>query len=152
MNRPVNRITPRLDAQHYQTFQIKAPISTHFVERPCDGTGVNCQAAEHGWKMTLDLKTELGQRQARYIKYDSGRRYEIAEQKDGMVTLVFPGGQPCFATHRVRIDRPEIYAVRGGDFRGNPTGAVTRVHKKPEFWVEEFALNQQKLSDIQKKG
>lgn len=150
--RPVNRITPRLGAEHYQTFQIKAPKDTHFRVVPCDGVPGRCDASERGWKMTIDLNTDLGKQQARYIKHQSGRRYEIAEQKDGMVTLVFPGGQPCFATHRVRNDRPEVYAVRGGDFRGNPTRAITRVHKKPEFWVEEFALNQEKISDIQKKG
>lgn len=150
--RDMNRIVPRIDAQHYQTFQIAAPVATHWRKVPCDGLPGNCHAAEHGWKMTLDLNTGLGQQQARYIKYQSGRRYEIAEQKDGMVTLVFPGGQPCFATHRVRTDRPETYAVKGGDFRGNPLNSVTRVHKKPEFWVEEFAQNQDRIAEIQKRG
>ncbi len=141
-----------LDSRFYQTFQVKAPLATHWVERPCDGTGVNCKAAEFGWKMVLDLKTDLGQQQARYIKYQSGRKYEIADQNNGMVTLVFPGGQPCFATHRVRIERPEIFAVRSGDRRGNPLGIRPRVHTKAEHWVEEFAENQSRLADIQKKG
>ncbi len=148
----INRITPQLGAEAYQTFQMNAPLSTHWVERACDGKGVNCKAAENGWKMHLDLKTDLGQAQARYIKHDSGRRYEIADQKDGVVTLVFPGGQPCFARHRVRLDRPENYLVKGGDFRGNPTGRQTRVHTNAEHWVEEFAENQARIADARKKG
>lgn len=150
--RPVNRITPQVEARFYQTFQIKAPTGTHWRRVPCDGSGVNCRAAEFGWKMTIDLNTELGQRQARYIKYESGRRFEIAEQKDGMVTLIFPGGQPCFNVHQVRTDRPEVYAVKGGDHRGNPLKTPTRVHKKPEFWVEEFAENQDRIARVQQKG
>lgn len=152
MKPSLNRITPRLGAENYQTFQISAPLNTHFRVVPCDGLPGRCDASERGWKMVLDLNSELGQRQARYIKYQSGRKYEIAEQRDGMVTLVFSGGQPCFATHRVRIDRPEIFAVKPGDFRGNPTRGVTRVHKKPEFWVEEFAENQDRIRSIQEKG
>lgn len=147
-----NPFTPRLGAENYQTFQIKAPLSTHFKVVPCDGLPGRCKQAELGWKMVIDLNTQLGQQQARYIKHQSGRRYEVAEQKDGIVTLVFPGGQPCFATHRVRVERPEIFAVKGGDRRGNPTRALTRVHKKPEFWVEEFAENQDRIRSIQEKG
>ena len=149
---PLNRIVPAIGPEAYQTFQVTAPLSTHWQERPCDGKGVDCDAAERGWKMVIDLNTSLGREQARYIKQQSGRKYEIAEQKDGVVTLVFPGGQPCFARHRVRIDRPETYLVRGGDFRGNPTGRKTRVHTKPEHWVEEFALNQDRIAEARKKG
>lgn len=148
--RELNRPENRLDARHYQTFQIKAPLDTHWEKVPCDAT--NCKAAESGWKMVIDLNTDLGVQQARYIKHQSGRRYEIADQRDGMVTLIFPGGQPCFAVHRRRIDREEVYAVKGGDHRGNPLKTVTRVHKKPEFWVEEFAENQDRIAEIQKRG
>lgn len=155
MKRPVSRPwadTMKVGPQHYQTFQITAPVKTHWREVPCDGRPGGCKAAENGWKMQIDLNTELGKNQARYIKYQSGRRFEIVEQNNGMVTLHFPGGQPCFARHRVRTDRPENYLVKGGDFRGNPLGKAPRVHTKPEHWVEEFAENQARIAEVRQKG
>lgn len=148
--RPANRITPRMDPRYVQTFQVTAPKSTHTKPATCED--VECKAYANGWKMVLDLGTELGQRQAHYIKYSSGRSYRVESQQDGLVTLVFRAGQPCFAEHRVRTDRPEVYRVKGGDYRGNPLRTPTRTHKKPEFWVEEFAENQDRIAEAQKRG
>lgn len=133
-----------------QTYQIAAPVSTHWRRATC--AEVNCQAAERGWQMVLDLTTELGQKQARYIKHQSGRRYEIADQRDGLVTLIFRGGQECFAEHKVRTDRPEIYRVRPGDRRGNTTGQPARVHTKPEHWIEDFQENSARLNQLAERG
>lgn len=146
----VSRIAPGVGAEHYQTFQISAPKSTHTRRATCGE--VECQQYLRGWRMRLDLNTELGQKQAYYIKHHSGRSFEITGQENGMVDLEFRGQQDCFQEHRVPNDRPEIYRVKGGDFRGNPLRTLTRVHKKPEFWVEEFAENQQKIADAVKKG
>lgn len=148
--RPVNRIEPKLPASAMQTYVIDAPLSTHFRRATC--AEVNCRAAENGWKMTLDLTTDLGKRQARYIKYSSGRRYEVAEQRDGLVTLVFPGGQECFSAHQVRLDRLERFLVKGGDHRGNPRGQQTRVHTKPEHWIEDFQENTDRLNRLSERG
>lgn len=148
--RPINRATPRLAPEHMQTFAIDAPAQTHF--RPATCAEVSCDKAERGWLMKLDLATDLGQRQARYIKHDSGRRYEIVDQRDGLVTLKFPGGQECFEQHRVRTGRPERYLVKGGDFRGNPRGQQARVHTKPEFWIEEFQENTDRLNRLAERG
>lgn len=139
-----------LGPEMYQTFQVTSPISTH--TRPASCEEVECPHYLRGWRMQIDLGTELGKQQARYIKYDSGRSYTIESQGDGLVNLRFDANQPCFQQHRARLDRPEIYRVKGGDQRGNPTGALTRVHKKPEFWVEEFAENQDRLKTIIEKG
>jgi hypothetical protein len=146
----VNRITPGLPADLMQTYEIKAPKSTHWRTATC--AEVDCEAAERGWKMVLDLTTDLGQRQARYIKHHSGRRFEIADQRDGLVTLIFRGGQECFQEHRVRTDRPEIYQVRPGDFRGNPSGRPVRVHTKPEHWIEDFQENTARLTQLAERG
>lgn len=150
MKRPVTRPTPRLGAEHMQTFAISAPIGTHTRRATCEE--VLCRAAANGWRMKLDLTTELGQRQARYIKHDSGRRFEVVDQRDGLVTLHFPAGQECFAEHRVRTDRPETYLVKGGDYRGNPRGTTTRVHTKPEHWIEEFQENSSRLNQLAERG
>lgn len=150
MSRPVNRVTPKLGAEHMQTFAIEAPAATHWRRATCEEVG--CRAAENGWRMQLDLTTDLGLAQARYIKHSSGRRYEVAEQRDGLVTLIFPGGQECFQAHQVRTGRPEKYLVKGGDFRGNPRGQQARVHTKPEFWVEEFQENSARLNQLAERG
>ncbi len=144
------RIEPKLPAHAMQTFQIVAPESTHWRKASCEE--VECQAYKNGWRMRVDLQTPLGQAQARYIKHDSGRKYKIIGQQDGIVELEFAPNQPCFSEHRVRTDRPEVYRVKGGDFRGNPLKTLTRVHKKPEFWVEEFAENQDRLKTQIERG
>lgn len=148
--RKTNRITPGLPADLMQTYQISAPKNTHWRTATC--AEVDCQHAERGWKMILDLTTDLGQRQARYIKHESGRQYDIVEQRDGLVTLIFRGGQECFQEHKVRTDAPEKFLVRGGDFRGNPRGQKTRVHTKPEHWVEDFQENTARLTQLAERG
>lgn len=150
MKRPLNRINSRMPANAMQTFQVTAPISTHTRVATCEE--VECAQYARGWKMRIDLNTELGQKQAWYIKNHAGRSYKKVGAQDGLVDLEFAPNQPCFAEHRVRIDRPEIYRVKGGDYRGNPLRTPTRVHKKPEFWVEEFAINQDRLKTQMERG
>lgn len=139
----------RLGAQAYQTFQIVTPKDTHTVPATCEE--VECDQYARGWMMKVDLGTELGQRQAHYIKYTAGRAYTY-EQRDGLVTFTFRSGQPCFQEHRKGIERDPLFRVKGGDRRGNPLRIPTRTHKKPEFWVEEFAENQQTIADAIEKG
>lgn len=148
--RPVNRVAPRLPARNMQTFQVVAPKSTHTRKATCEE--VECAQYGRGWRMKLDLNSDLGQQQAYYIKHHSGRSYKVVGQENGLVELEFKDGQPCFQEHRVRNDLPEVYRVKGGDYRGNPLKTPTRVHKKPEFWVEEFALNQERIADVQRQG
>ena len=151
MNRPTNFVIPALDASLMQTYKIDAPIKTHFREVPCDST--NCDMAERGWTMDIDLNTPLGQAQARYIKRESGRKFTHEEIGPGMVRLTFASGQPCFRTHRVRNhDVLEKYLVKGGDHRGNPRGTPTRVHTRPEHWVEDFQENSEAINEIKRKG
>lgn len=151
MRTPPRRPRPArsLGPEYMQTFAIRAPKGAYRRGTCAD---VSCRAAERGWTMKIDLNTDLGQRQARYIKHRSGRRYEIVDQRDGLVTLKFPGGQECFQEHRVRTDMPEQFLVKGGDKRGNPRGQLTRVHKKPEFWVEEFQENSVRLNQLKERG
>lgn len=139
-----------LPSRAYQTFQIVAPKDTHTVPATCED--VECAMYLNGWRMKLDLGTELGKRQASYIKHQSGRAFKVLSQRDGLVELEFSASQPCFQEHRKSIERPEVFRVKGGDFRGNPLKTVTRVHKKPEFWVEEFAENQDRLKNAIEKG
>lgn len=145
-----NRLNPAMPARAYQTFQILAPKKTHTVEASCED--VECEQYARGWRMKIDLQTDLGQRQAHYIKHLSGRAYKVVSQRDGLVELEFAPNQPCFQQHRKRNELPEKYLVKGGDHRGNPLKTPTRVHKKPEFWVEEFAENQDRIARAIEKG
>lgn len=140
----------RLGAESFQTFQIVAPKDTHTVPATCEE--VECEQYARGWMMKIDLGTELGQRQARYIKHSSGRAFTWENSPEGLVTLTFRSGQPCFQEHRKAIERDPLFRVKGGDKRGNPLRTPTRVHTKPEFWVEEFAENQQTIADAVKEG
>lgn len=148
VNRPW---TPALRPEEYQTYQILAPVSTHWRTVSCEDFG--CAQGEFGWRMRIDLSTELGQKQAFYIKHHSGRKFTWEKEGDaGMVVLTFPSGQNCFQEHRVRLDREARYLVKDGDHRGNPRGTRPRVHTKPEHWVEDFAENQEAIAEVQRKG
>lgn len=148
--RKPNRLQPALPSRAMQTFQVTAPISTHTRKATCEE--VECEQYARGWRMKIDLNTDLGQRQAYYIKNHAGRSYKKIGAADGLVELEFAPNQPCFQEHRVRNSLPEKYLVKGGDFRGNPLKSPTRVHKKPEFWVEEFAENQDRLKTRIERG
>lgn len=145
-----HRIELQTPARAMQTFQVVAPKSTH--TRPATCEEVECAQYARGWKMKVDLATDLGQKQAHYIKYQSGRSYTKTGAVGTLVELTFAANQPCFQEHRVSIGRPEIYRVKGGDYRGNPLRTPTRVHKKPEFWVEEFQANQDRIKTRIERG
>lgn len=146
----MERITPNLDASAYQTFQVSAPRATHWRKASCEEYG--CLAGEHGWSSTIDESTGLGQKQANYIRRNSGRKFTETHNELGLTVFQFASGQDCFADHKVRIDKPELYIVKGGDFRGNPLGIKPRQHTKAEHWVEEFGENQQRIQDVREKG
>jgi hypothetical protein len=145
MQQPVNRIDPNLPIGAYQTYSITAPRDTR-VRAACEQVG--CAAWRHGWESTIDESTELGQDQARYIRMQSRRTFRETRTDAGLTVFRFESGQRCFANHETR---PEIYVVRDGDWRGNPTG-LARTHRRPADWVEDFGLNQQRLGDQQQRG
>lgn len=148
------RFTPRMPVGAYQTYRIVAPVSTHW--RPATCAEVECTAYERGWASTVIAGDDM---EATLLRASDGlidgrrRRYTRHPQPDGFVRYVFGPGQPCFkaSTHRVRLDRQEIYLRRGGDWRGNPTGEVVR-HSRPEHWVEDFGEHQQAIADRIAKG
>jgi hypothetical protein len=140
--RPVNRVTPALGVHQTQSFEILAPTETHQRKATC--TEVDCGAQANGWVSKIDESSPLGQRQAHYIRKESGRRFTETRDPTGLTLFTFPAGQTCFGGHTVALDRPEFYIVRDGDWRGNPTGR-RREHDRPEHWVEDFAQHQQSL-------
>lgn len=139
----VFRIDPLLPVQAYKTYEIRSPIATHFRTGTCDEVG--CLAQRNGWRTKVDEMTDLGQRQAHYIRRQSGRKF--TEDREGVTVFTFPAGQQCFTTHKVPLERPELYIVRGGDWRGNPTRDVYR-HTSPGSWVDDMAEHQDRIARV----
>lgn len=147
----MNRIQPILSAGSFRTFQVMAPRKTHFRSATCQE--VNCPRITLGWASIIDESTGLGQRQADYIRRASGRKFTEERTPEGLTRFVFAPNQECFDQHYTRDwNRPELYFVRDGDWRGNPRGTRARQHSRPEHWVEEFAENQSALADRIEKG
>lgn len=144
--RPVNRILPALPVAAMKTYSIDAPMGTHFRAATC--VEVECVHRERGWRTLVDETTELGQRQADYIRRHAGRHFTEARE-EGMTRFDFPAGQACFRTHQVRVDRPEIFSVAGGDFRGRTTEPrILPAHG----WVEDMQADFDRLKTIHERG
>lgn len=144
------RIPPNMPAVNYKTYEIAAPRKTHW--RPATCEEVDCQAMANGWRTAVDESTDLGQKQAHYIRKVSRRSFTEGRSELGLTEFLFGPGQQCFGTHQVQLGRPEFFLVRGGDYRGNPLGTATRRHTRPDDWVDDFATHQQHIADEIQKG
>jgi hypothetical protein len=142
-------IQPSLPAVAYKSYVIAMPLRTHWNIATC--ADVDCEHYAGGWDSLIDERTDLGQRQARYIRRESGRRFTEERQPDGLTRFSFEAGQRCFREHRARNARPERFVERDGDYRGNPTGR-RYVHSRPDDWVESFATHQDKLRTVAERG
>src|SRR2546426_5952298 len=109
--RPFHGVSPA----HVTTYQILAPVATHW--RPATCAEVDCGPYLHGWVSRVDERTDLGQAQAHYIRRESGRAHREERDDAGLTVFTFGPGQRCFAAdnHHLRLDRVEIYRRRGGD-------------------------------------
>lgn len=155
--RPVNRIEPKMPASAYKTYSIAAPVATHWRKASC--AEVDCPRYLNGWRVHVEqltpellhtAKTARHPVNGRWVPY----RYTEVRVTEGQTYLVFEAGQPCFAAaeHRKRVERPELYVVRDGDWRGNPRGTEARRHERPEHWVEDFAEHQDRLATAHGEG
>lgn len=142
----MNRIEPNMGPEAYKTYRIASPQATHYRSATCDE--VDCPAHEHGWQSVIDEATELGQRQAHYIRRESGRRYREERNELGLTAFTFEAGQACFGQHQLQI-RPEMYFVADGDWRAS---ANLRQHTRAADWVEDFGEHQQRIADLIEKG
>jgi len=143
----VQRVPPAMPAAAYQTYQVSSPLATHWRAATC--AEVDCPHHMHGWATTVlpDSADEAA------IK-GAGRHWTVREiLPGGLVRYLFGPGQACFAAsrHRIQLDRPEVFTVRGGDFRGNPTG-MHRRHANAADFIDDFGEHQQRIADAQEKG
>lgn len=144
----LSRIQPRMGAALYKTYEVVSPLPTHF--RPATCAEVGCPHYLSGWRVRVEaLAPDL-----LHAARNSGRKYVEQSVAEGETWLVFEAGQDCFKarTHLTHTDRPPLYLVRDGDWRGNPRGTKARLHQRPDNWVEDFAEHQQKLADEIEKG
>ena len=144
----LTRVKPVAGPEAYKTYEMRSPLSTHW--RPATCAEANCQYYAGGFQVRVEGLAE----QVLHAVQHSGRKYTWQQVAEGETYLVFEPGQPCLqqSLHRVRIDRPPLYIVRDGDWRGNPRGTKARLHQSPDNWVEDFATHQQAIADEIKKG
>lgn len=138
------RLPPALPVGAYKTYAVASPPDRS-VRAACEQVG--CLAYRHGWESHVDEATELGRRQADYIRRKSGRTFREQRDAAGITVFRFDSGQRCFAEHRTR---PELYVVRFGDWRQN-LGTIRR-HTRPADFVEDFGEHQQVLADQLRRG
>lgn len=143
-------IEPGLPPERRVSFTILAPTSTHWRQAKC--SEVDCPHYKQGWQSRVDTNSDRGAAVARYIRKDSGRSFTEQEISKGVFVFTFEAGQMCFqaSDHKVRLEREEIFLVRGGDHRGNPRREVKQL-MSPQ-WVETFAEHQQALADRLEQG
>jgi hypothetical protein len=140
------RVEPALPVGATKTYSALAPLATHF--RPASCEEVDCGNYLHGWMTAVNEATDLGRRQAHYIRSASGRRF--IEAGNGPFTeFTFEPGQRCFATHQQPLERDPVLLVRMGDWRGY---GPTRVHVRPGDWIEDMQSTFDKVRDRQERG
>lgn len=138
------RIQPQMPVGAYKTYTVTSPLSTHSRAGTCEEA--DCVNHATGWRTAVDESTDLGQQQARYVRSDSGRACTEYRDETGLTVFEFQPGQQCFTAHRIPLEREPFYVVRGGDWRGNPTGE-RRQHARADDWVDDFATHQDRLAD-----
>ncbi|GGQ83834.1 hypothetical protein [Streptomyces flaveolus] len=131
--------------QAYQTFSVRSRPD-QAVRTVCERVG--CAAWRQGWDSTVDERTDLGAQQAAYIRTQSGRTFREMKTAAGLTVFRFESGQRCFAEHQTR---PELYLVRDGDSRGNPTGRQ-RVHTRAADWVEHMQEEFGRFNEDRRRG
>ena len=146
----VTRPRPAMDPRRYTTYQMSMPLRTHW--RPATCEEVDCGPCLHGWVTTVDLSTDLGQKQYEFITHDRERRPSMQRASMTLVKFTYAPGFPCFnrSKHRLPLERPAKFIVAHGDFRrylGPP-----RVHVSADDWTEDFSIHQDKLRTALERG
>lgn len=145
-------ITPNLPSQAYKTYRIYEPLRTHWRAATC--AEVDCPNYLNGFRVLADETTDLGQRQAHYLRHDKTRAHKESRGDTGLTVFEFPPGTTCFRAdeHRTRRGLPELFLVQPGDWRSRPRRDAIFQHARPQDWVEDFGEHQQRIADQREKG
>lgn len=141
------QLQPVADPRYYQTYQVAAPLGTHWTAATCEQ--VDCEHWREGWAVRVE---HLDARDLHLVK-TAGRKFVEQQIGPGETWLVFEAGQPCFraGTHVRRIEKPELFILRGGDHRGDPTGRGP-IQLSPESWTDDFGEHQDNISQLIERG
>ncbi|MFD5709480.1 hypothetical protein ACFWHW_03645 [Streptomyces pharetrae] len=139
------RLPAQGPVQAYQTFSVRSR-SDRMIKTVCEKVG--CAAWRLGWESVIDETTDLGRAQAQYIRTQSGRTFREQKTATGQTVFRFESGQRCFAEHQTR---PELYLVRDGDHRGNPTGQK-RQHANAADWVDHMQEELGRFNEDRRRG
>ena len=145
----LNRIPPARGPEAYKTYSIRMPLATHWRPGTCEEA--SCPDHAFGWSTTVDESTDLGKRQAHFIRHDRTRAHTEEKQAAGLTVFTFAPGQTCFRQHRVPLWREAFYLVTGGDWRGNPRGD-RYTHVSADDWVDDFANHQDRIAEAVRRG
>jgi hypothetical protein len=149
---PLNRIQPQGGPELYKSYSWARPLRTHWREATCEE--VQCDDFVNGFMFTCDISTPLGQRQYDFLTHDRERSYTVDEEGPYIRHFIYPPGTRGFAgnkhDHRLPIGREPLLLVRAGDWRKYLAPAYQ--HASVDDWVEDFATNQDKIQEIQKRG
>lgn len=138
--RDLFRPDPKLPVSAMQTYAASART------RPATCREVECAARENGWASVIDVGTELGRRQANYIRLKSGRHFTATELCN-TVTFTFPPGQQCFAQHTIPIGA--LYVKQGGDWRATTS---TPVQMREADWIDDQQNTLDGIRTAQQRG
>lgn len=146
----VQRIAPLAGPAAYKTYGVSMPLASHWRPATCDE--VRCEAYRTGWVTTIDTSTELGRRQHHYLSHDKTRSYSVQRVSLTLFKFVYAPGNRCFRSgdHRLPLERPAVFTVRGGDWRAATTQA--RVHARARDWVEDFSEHLDALATARQRG
>ena len=129
-------------------YRILNPTETHYRPATCEEVG--CQHYLEGWQSLIDEATELGQRQAAFIRGDRTRRHTEARNEAGITVFTFEAGQSCFRAgeHRTNVGRAPLYVVdtpRDGRVQ-------RRLHSSPDSWGDDLRTHQEDILGGLNKG
>lgn len=140
----VSRPAPLGPSSAYVTYSISM--------RPDTGQKFTCQEVgcdfwRNGWDSPIDERTEQGKLWAHAIR-TSGRDFKELHREDGVTVFRFDPYQRCPRDHDTV---PDLFVVRDGDWRGNPTKRG-RVHANGYDWAEDFQEHEGALADLRARG
>jgi hypothetical protein len=140
-----SRIAPLGRPDDYITYSISAGRDTGIVYT-CQEVG--CEYWREGWDSPVDERTEQGRLWAWAIRHESRRDFDELKRGDGVTVFRFKPYQRCFQDHETL---PDVFRVRDGDWRGNPTQRI-RLHANGLDWIEDLVEHEGGLADLRAKG
>jgi hypothetical protein len=130
-------------------FNPRQYIKRHMVQTPDHFYTAECREAkcphyEFGWTTTINEQTDLGKRQARYIRKDARRKFIESKTDAGLTVFLFEAGQRCFQTHKLQTGEAPIKLVTAPDGR--------KIRQETNRWIYEANEEVYRFEEFKKRG